>query len=1588
MSKTIRSDSSMEAMWRDAILRFNERTKMNVNMKPPKTLDDCIGEMEKTQLSAEYQERTGKEKLENYGINILRCLKLLGGVAAQGAEMVFGAPSSICFNALYLLLDAPEQLKSFREAIDGLFDKLGPSLSVFRIYEKIEQFNDIEPELKQAIHAVMITFVDICALAIELRDSGKWRKLKSRTRLLLLHDDSGIGTEIEKFERLTQAHHSVQSTQTLKVLLETRSDLTVFLEKESERSQQIATDVASLKAADDKRSSEEIRRKHMENIKKKLGIEDSFYKSFKEMCDKPRKDCVPNTAVWLMDDSKFQSWAERDNKESEPLFVVTGAPNTGKSVVLSTAVHHLRSVYESPARNSPRTLVAAYFFTPTKDDQDKRPIATALKCIAIQLADQDSAYAKSLSQSCDGKSENSSFFRDANCEELWDFLRIGSPKGNVTHYLVFDGLGSMADESSDKREQKEQLVSILCKSVQSSVRVLLSVRQDTLQTEDRPPHSNIEVEQHSEPDIQKYIGHFLKSNDLLQDPDDEALRTKILETLSKQVRGNFNKVKAALENIREVVASDGLETDIDKTLNESNMTEKEISQITVAQLESRLTGEEIDELNELLVWVICGRERFSIDQLNAALILRSQRRGTLRLRKKLEIKYANILIVTVGGFVGVQDNMKDLLTKGRTKPRNTDDTSTFSATITITKGDVRSVQSFLWSLSQKFDSLAHDTFGFQQILDQKRMKNNIQVNEVDGNFTIVRRTFHFLASEPNKESQALGNYLLKYLPRHLEQITQKATGYEELTPSQKREVGEGLFALFVSGEVIERHWYSCQLLDWYDKPEDVEIFRRWLDDPSTTGHLGWLDREWLKEVKEDSNPNQAILGKIMKKVATHWLCDRKWNAVKAFKWLKGFRQMPPPRKEERSPSSHGLNDSSPPADPPPGPVLVADVLTWCKEMLSINTDEDRVLMYERLGETYFGENEFAKAIEAYNHAIGLTEPGWKSLEGLARALAGDGQHEKACETMERSLKLLNDEDTPDKQALITVNYGRLAEWFLALEQPRRAIEYTKRAIEVTPKAHKPNFELLRIYLFNDLIEDAVAFLGDMVKAEVTQDEASLFGQVISDIANDSDLEGFFGRLFEAVSGNTETLLSALHEMDREIDRARKEDNMIYLAQLLLYNGIAVYRWGPEEATRAERAIRCWEQCINIDISSWNWNYPNIAASSWLCGHYFNQALALSQPTPQDLDAYFQKLKHLVEKESSSVVTGSKMYLACYYSRISKDVPNAQKILQRGIESAFDMLSDDVDDNDGWGYHELGDALMHCGDDLNALRAYTLPVPERAEHSLSWVLDFDTEPERSLSNELIVAMEKYHLGSDVKVQIDFILKRIESALSNTDAHEDDGKSSASDQVVEGTSQESLIPIDDNIGATSKRITEGNPNQAIEGSDNAIEKTETDEESNKIEMKTAYEKIKLKVDGLAAVFNSSIHRYCDVCYKKWNLENSLNICKYCDSTDFCDDCLGKLKAGTLKLRSIATQCNKSHDWLRLAKWDKETYLRALRKEVCVGGQIDSEGRFTGGKMVPAAEWLDRVKKQWGIIEKQKPEQASPEDEEATGEKTEPK
>lgn len=236
-------------------------------------------------------------------------------------------------------------------------------------------------------------------------------------------------------------------------------------------------------------------------------------------------------------------------------------------------------------------------------------------------------------------------------------------------------------------------------------------------------------------------------------------------------------------------------------------------------------------------------------------------------------------------YIALSPTIEALVVKDRKRPRVGEDAPKISLNITVTNADITTVQNFLWSLFQK--SMV-DKFEFEPISNQQsHVAREIQVNMYDAHLAIVKHALRYLTSSLDVRTKPIGDYLAKRLPSHLDKLSQ-ADGYDEILSSDKKEIGDGLFSLFVTGEVVERHWESLKFILWFGEDSQVEILRKWLQDPGAIGHLGRLDKDWLKSVNASQRPNRELLTPLMKKIAYHWLQDRTWDTNDCFGALRRF----------------------------------------------------------------------------------------------------------------------------------------------------------------------------------------------------------------------------------------------------------------------------------------------------------------------------------------------------------------------------------------------------------------------------------------------------------------------------------------------------------------------------------------------------------------------------------------------------------------------------------------------------------------------------------------------------------------------------
>jgi hypothetical protein len=481
-------------------------------------------------------------------------------------------------------------------------------MSQFKIYKRIENFADIDPELLQTVRQLLIVFVNICALSIKLGKDSKWyKRLKNVTKKVLFDDDSGIRQELDAFRALIQKQSVIGEIVTLENVMKTRGDIADLLNEASESGRRIVdiqgdikvvkTGVAGIqvgvtdikagvsdvqagvtdiqagvtvvqsgmdalsKDAKD-RKLDTVRAERLKSIQDKFAIPNAndTIQASKTICTKLWTESFKTTGSWLANIPAFEGWADAKSDKS-PLLIITGDTASGKSYLVSTIIHKLQSVYSLETRGTERAPLVAYHFFPNntteKSGHNQRLAETALKCLALQLANQDDTYARDIAAFCDSPKPKDFDFKDASCKDIWDALKFVDAKRDRMYFLVLDGLEQLPDD--DARKQLFDIIASLQSSLSGSertrIRFLASGKSDVFDW-NVSDIETIEMEKYNGEEIKTYIDQELQRRDLLRGQDDEVVRWRSLIDEKLSQTGNYFKVITALEKIREVVDAD------------------------------------------------------------------------------------------------------------------------------------------------------------------------------------------------------------------------------------------------------------------------------------------------------------------------------------------------------------------------------------------------------------------------------------------------------------------------------------------------------------------------------------------------------------------------------------------------------------------------------------------------------------------------------------------------------------------------------------------------------------------------------------------------------------------------------------------------------------------------------------------------------------------------------------------------------------------------------------------------------------------------------------------------------------------------
>ncbi|KAE9369344.1 hypothetical protein N431DRAFT_380216 [Stipitochalara longipes BDJ] len=1591
------AEQTLKELWDEAEARFKLTTGKSLKLSPPKTLEDVRKEFEAQQIGDIGKEDAKGHVAKDFSLIALQCLKLLGGVAAQGAALVFG-PADLCFNAISMLLDIPSNIHEFHEAVDGMFEEVSIFLSQFKIYSRIEAFSSIDPELMRLIHKLMISFVDICALSITLRKSGRWRSFKGNFKKVILNDDSGVQTELKRFKALVDTHSSIQGTITLEAVLHSQNDLTKILFAASDSKESITAlakkfdhvadrvdhygeaIIEVLNTAEGTKKSEQTAKENQKIIRDKLlGSTDVAQKSA-TTCNDCWVASMKNSGEWIDNVPKYQDWVDR-KPEADPLLLITGDPNTGKSFLSSVIVHRLQSSQTSGPQTSTRTPLVAYHFFSKKTEKSPQnpppPAQMALKCLAAQIAARDPAYEKKVLELCRSSLwADESLFKDLSCKELWQSLNFVDPKRDLTYFIVLDGLDQLPGESSG---QLLEILSGLKTSMASladpdrcQLRVVATGTLDTFPKDQFEGIPRVHIPEFNISDIQHFVDHELKEKDLLQgkDPETARLRNSIRDTLPGRVEGDFFKVRTAIVKINDLVNSDGSATQVMSILNEAGQSREEIAVNVVKAANQALSAKEIDEVNEMLIWAIHGAQYFKVDKMQGALYLRFGTVPLQPLEKKLKKKY-NKLFEYENELIQVGEEIENAVTTTANTRIKAADIPQITATITITSANMSQAQNFLWDLAEHG---AMKKFLFDENAAKKTSKGTIRVNQFDAHLWIVNQSLELLSSPPDERTRALAAYILEWFPYHLHCLREHKN-FEGLDVEEKHKIGQGVYAYIGDEDILEKFWgaYGPPETNWIDEPEDLVSLWKWLEDEEATRFLGKKDKLSLKQIKQDLNPDRSLLLPIITMLSRHWLMDRVWDVRGPFEWIKSFLQMDiqkksesqkveavekprnenqipvqgeeptqeekpkeeeltkeekPTNEEERTPEkelSQGAmiqpenkasadDNSSHLEDEVSDQDAVAVAAKWVQKLHKISTLDS--LWHERLGETYRILDLFDDAVKILTQATKLENPSWNCFRNLALALASrdnEGDLALAITEMERVLDTLRrmqstPENKEDTKSNLIINLKQMARWQIFLPIPNRQKSQAcyEEILQIDPDDLEANYWTLDTLRQPGREDQFRGTLEGLSKRKSNDSELTILGDLLIYLATVEDRNTIFEVMF-LITQKTSVFEVLLENLEDALELARKETRIDELPALLLQTGIALYHFDQRDQKNPESALALWTECGALSSGSSSWGFQELCRRAYrlISFHYYHRAIASKDPSP-----HVEMLKQILSRHQI-IDQWANAYLGYYYASIG-DSASAKSLFLNDFMTALTLLSDEFEWNDWQGYQYLADILMHSGDYLNALSAWSLVLPSDIDLPAMVLDEWKDEPLKSIAKDL---------------------KELIPA----------GVQTAS------TARETFLRM---IEFLDRQIAEMGDQETRELNDYLLE------DALCLARIRLREKLPEPLDGKPRQGNLDLS--CDgKCGLQWSYADDLYSCKSCPDVQFCKDCRDKLKAGKLQMFI----CSADHDWLHVPKWDDEEYAKVGRGKVKIGGTWDGERRI-GGETVSIEAWLDLLKDQWGV------------------------
>ncbi|KAL6865505.1 hypothetical protein ACO1O0_001599 [Amphichorda felina] len=1141
-----RAEAEFQAVLEDAAKLYKETSGQTIDefMNPPmRGIDDL-----KHHLDAHNDRfssfRAKRDSLFGALSAMLKPVETLGEVVSGPASEVFPPTQSI-FSAVMFLVNAAHDVSSTYDSILELFEQLKDFTSRLDVYLQY----DMSPALRDKVVNIFAALFEVLVIATKEISRGRVKAyFKS-----IIGADSPVQGALERLQNLTlgEERQVIADTYGGVARIDTKTDrVEAIVSQVSQNVQELRSDYR-----------ERTTVAHQEKLREILGpspFPEDYYSSFS-------KFRVNDTGEWLLKDSGLRSWAKGDTQH----LWLSGGPGSGKSFLATRLI----------SWGTENLSHLAYFYF-RANNPETRSVLQALRDVAYQLSESDPFYGRQLTRTVHSSEDIKtipSAYRKLFVQPFQDDSR-----GRSLHVFL-DGIDEIEPE-----EVEEFLMQLApdedpgqgnnCSRVQICL-IGRSYMTDLVASYLDPPNSghnltvvHITADRVAQ-DVKQYIEEGVYSSRILARSKPE-FKKEVIDAMVKRVDGLFILAKFMLADMNRKRRPASILSSLESFPPQING----MLRTTLANLSATITEEDAADLNEILRWVSCAEEALTLEQLEAALILKFGD-PPFRFEDSLRGQYACFFELEREDGLTTDDLVKDYerlqrnrkrdstptgrprrsssvgkkespnrnispaqrlndTTRRRTSPMAALSTSPqrrFSPSPSpIRRPDLFDPDEDMEFRSKKSSTIV--TFFHMSVREFFRDEDTAQVTADTGGprigFDAVAartdvlktclRIFNdkrwFESHKLGKRKYSIKQYAAWYWQEHLASIDPASVSAED-----RHAIGPQVYKMLTDGDTI---------YDWsieYEKNDEglevltdgnIRALRKWMADEQVLAGLDPKAKEWAQESVEKP---MGMFEKIGRFYARAWLdesFDRYIPTKFCFKIVQAIALMD---------AGYKWSDSQRYWTDIPIAKRIATATEWAR-------CEKTAHWARRVGSTYLTLGMHEKALEIYNEALKLDRGSIETSGRKAYCLSKDRQYGEA-------LKLaLKCEETESK----LVSQGGLSEAKLAASQWR---------------LHKDHFLIAQCYYRVGDVERSIEYFHKAI--ESSEDGKLEYAE---------RFDPHIG-LFEVLASENrhEEMMKLVQSLSLQASGPRKEQSRLVDFLLSQHNKALVMDWIPKAACKAKEA---------------------------------------------------------------------------------------------------------------------------------------------------------------------------------------------------------------------------------------------------------------------------------------------------------------------------------------------------------------------------------------------------------------------------------